>query len=79
MAGATLQENFRSPIQKQSDDYVSRKIKSSRQHARFCGLSNSPLSWDNSLSETWLGESYIVTIYRHLDAKEKHFLDVEGV
>ena len=39
----------------------------------------SPLSWDNPLSETSLDESYILTIYRHLDAKEKHFLDAEGV
>ena len=39
----------------------------------------SPLSWNNPLSETSLGESYILTTYRHLDAKEKHFLDVEGV
>ena len=39
----------------------------------------SPLSWNNPLSETSLGESYILTIYRHLDAKEKHFLDVKGV
>ena len=39
----------------------------------------SPLSWNNPLSETSLGESYILTIYRHLDAKEKHLLDAEGV
>ena len=39
----------------------------------------SPLSWNNPLSETPLGESYILTIYRHLNAKEKHFLDVERV
>ena len=39
----------------------------------------SPLNWNNPLSETSLGESYILTIYRHLDAKEKHSLDVEGV
>ena len=38
-----------------------------------------PLSWNNPLSETSLGESYILTIYRHLDAKEKHLLDAEGV
>ena len=39
----------------------------------------SPLSWNNPLSETSLGESYILTICRHLDVKEKHSLDVEGV
>ena len=39
----------------------------------------SPLSWNNPLSETLLGESYILTIYRHLDAKEKQLLDAEGV
>ena len=39
----------------------------------------SPLSWNNPLSETTLSESYILTIYEHLDAKKKHFLDVEGV
>ena len=39
----------------------------------------SPLSWNNLLSETSLGESYILTIYRHLHAKEKHLFDAEGV
>ena len=39
----------------------------------------SPLSWNNLLSETSLGESYILTIYRHLDAKEKNSLRVEWV
>ena len=39
----------------------------------------SPLSWKNPLSETSLGESYILTIYRHVDVKEKHPLDVKGV
>ena len=38
----------------------------------------STLSWNNPLSETSLGESYIMTICSHLDAKEKHFLDCEG-
>ena len=38
----------------------------------------SPLSCNNPLSET-LGESYILTIYSHLDVKEKHSLDIEGV
>ena len=38
----------------------------------------SPLSSNNLLSETLLGEPYILTIYRHLDAKEKHSLGVEG-
>ena len=37
------------------------------------------LSWNNLLSETSLGESYIITIYRHLDVNEKHLLDAEGV
>ena len=39
----------------------------------------SPLSWNNLLSETSLGESYILTIYRHLGAKKKHSLDVERI
>ena len=39
----------------------------------------SPLSQNNSLSETSLGESYILTIHRRLDAKDKHSLNVEGV
>ena len=39
----------------------------------------SPLSWKNALSETSLGKSYILTIYRHLDANEKHSLDGERV
>ena len=39
----------------------------------------SPLSWNNALSETSLGDSFILTIYRHLDAKEKLLLDAEGV
>ena len=38
----------------------------------------SSLGWNNPLSET-LGESYTLTIYRHLDAKEKHFLNAEGL
>ena len=39
----------------------------------------SSLSWNNPLSETSLGESYTLTIYRHLDAKVKHFLNAEGL
>ena len=39
----------------------------------------SPLIWNNPLSEISLGESYILMINRHLDAKEKHSLDVKGV
>ena len=39
----------------------------------------SPLSWSNSLSGTLLGESYVLTIYMHLDVKEKYSLDVEEV
>ena len=39
----------------------------------------SALRWNNPLSETSLGESYILTTYRHLDAKEKYSFDVEGV
>ena len=39
----------------------------------------SPLSSNNPLPETLLGESYILTIYRNLDAKEKHLLDAERV
>ena len=50
--------------------HVFRKIKSSRQHALFCGLPNwclykqlvSPLSWNNPLSETSLDALYILTI-----------------
>ena len=37
------------------------------------------LVWKNLLSETSLGESYILIIYRHLDTKKKHSLDVQGV
>ena len=40
MARATVRKNLGSPMPKQSDDSVFQKIKSSRQHARFCGLSN---------------------------------------
>ena len=39
----------------------------------------SPLSWNNPLSKASIGESYILMIYKYLDAKEKHYLDVEGV
>ena len=39
----------------------------------------SPLSWINPLSETSSVETYILMIYRHLDAKAKRSLDVEGV
>ena len=31
-----------------------------------------PLSWNNPLSKTSLGELYILMICRHLDGKEKH-------
>ena len=63
-----------------------KKTKSSRQIHVFVAcqidVANeqliSPLSWNNSLSETSSGGSYIMTIYRHLDLKEKHFLRVEG-
>ena len=65
---------------------VFRKTKISRQDARFCGQIDvvnkqlvSWLSWNNPLSETSFDESYILTIYRHLDVKEKYSLDVEGV
>ena len=34
---------------------------------------------NNPLSETSLDESYILTIYRHPDAKEKHLLDAKEV
>ena len=37
-----------------------------------------PLSWNNLLSEASLGGSYILTIYRHLHAKEKFFFRVEN-
>ena len=40
----------------------------------------SPLSWSNLLLETTLCESYVLTIYRHLDATEKDSLeDAEGI
>ena len=39
----------------------------------------SPLSWNNPLWETSLDESYILTIYRHPDAKEKYLLDAKEV
>ena len=38
-----------------------------------------PLTWNNSLSEITLGESFIRTIYKHLNVKEKLSLDVEGI
>ena len=37
----------------------------------------SPLSWNNPLGA--LGASYMLMINRHLDAKKKHPLVVEGV
>ena len=40
---------------------------------------NKQLSWNKPLSETSLSESHSVTIYKHVDAKEKHSLDVEGI
>ena len=40
---------------------------------------NKQLSWNKPLSETSLSESYTLTIYKHVDAKEKHSLDVEGI
>ena len=38
-----------------------------------------PIRWNNPLSETSFVESYILMVYRILDATEKHYLDVEGV
>ena len=68
--------------------HVFRNIKSSWQHprfiilfARYIDILNkqfvSPLSGNNPLSETSLDESYILTIYRHLDAKEIYHWGVE--
>ena len=37
----------------------------------------SPINWNNPLPET--GESYTLTISKHLDAEKKYFLDVEGI
>ena len=87
MVGATLRKTLDLQCKNRAMTHVFRKIKSSRQHACFvaCQIAVlnkqlvSPLSWNNPLAETSLGESYVLTIYRHLDAKEKHFLDVEGV
>ena len=39
----------------------------------------SPLSWNNPLLEISLDESYILAIYKHPDAKEKHLLDAKEV
>ena len=39
----------------------------------------SSLSWNNPLSEAPIGESYILIIGSHVDAKEKHSLYVEVV
>ena len=39
----------------------------------------SPISRNNQLPETSIGESYILTICRHLDDKEENLLDTEGV
>ena len=38
----------------------------------------SPLSWSYPQSETSLGKSYILTPYKHLDTRKKHYLDVDG-
>ena len=69
MVGAAHKKNLGSQMPKQSDD-------SCLQDDSWL---ISPFSWKNSLSETSLGESYILKIYIHLDALEKHSLDVEGV
>ena len=37
------------------------------------------LTWNNPLSKIVLGDSYILMIDGHLDAKEKLYLDFEGV
>ena len=39
----------------------------------------SPRNWNDPLSETSFVESYMLMIYRHLDVKEKHSLDFQGV
>ena len=57
------------------------KIKSFS-NIQFCVVDKqlfSPLSWNNLLSKTSLGESSILINERHLDVKKKHYLDVEGV
>ena len=77
-------------MQKQTQAF--RKTKSSRQYARLFGLSImacqidvvnkqlvSSLSWNNPASGTSLSESYMLMIYKHLEFKEKHSLNVEGV
>ena len=38
----------------------------------------SPLSWNSLLSKTSLCESYVLTIYRYLEAKGKTLLGFEG-
>ena len=39
----------------------------------------SPLCWNSPLSGTSSRKSYILTIYKHRDAKEKIFLDDQGI
>ena len=39
----------------------------------------SPISWNNLLSKTALGKSYIPMIDRHLDTQKIYILDGEGV
>ena len=38
----------------------------------------SSLSWNTPFLKIALSESYILMIDRYLDAKKKHYLDVEG-
>ena len=83
MMEATLRKNLGSPMPKQNNDSGNPRSVGNM-HVFVAGQTDvlnkqlvSPLV--TPLSETSLGESYILTIYRHLDAKKKHSLDVEEI
>ena len=76
MMEATLRKNLGSPMPKQNNDSGNPRSVGNM-HVFVAGQLVSPLV--TPLSETSLGESYILTIYRHLDAKKKHSLDVEEI
>ena len=79
MVKAILRKKLGPPMPKQNNGLVFRKTKRCKQYALFPCKTDavnkkffSPLSRNSSLSKTALGESYILMIDRHLDAKKKH-------
>ena len=82
--GATLRKNLGSPMPKPSDDSCLQEAVGNMHVFVACQIDVvnkqlvSPLSWNDPESETSWGKSYILMLYKHLDTKKKHYLDVDG-